>query len=347
MDELLSLIKLTPDQVFETICISGNVGLAEWFQDEIDVPPTVSLFKNCAVKGHFKMVKWLYSLLSDEDVLTERDIYECILKTKSFKIRKWLLCTTDYTSCESLVVRFISKKFKLGKYFLSERPEMREKIFLECCASNNLELAKLTQTMTVPEKSEIYKGFKLAALHGHIEICKWMYASYPSLDFKDEDIFRCACVNGHLNVAKWLYETYPGINIEINTFSKALKRGKLKTANWLYELLGHQHVASQFAEVCENGHLSTAKWIWKKVKECNETRSVLFSSILRYPICTIDSFLFDFIFRKVCEKGHISIAKWLYKIHPYTLEWASDVAHMNGHTELEKWLSNLRPQPMD
>lgn len=356
MNKLISLCGLTTDYVFQTICLSGNVHLAIWFGKEIEdydncyLRQNPSIFEECAKLGHFKMVKWLHPLF--EDALNEDEgyMYRCIVKSKSFRIRRWLIevsnfapalkkrCCQLYTKSNLIEFLCRPKNFKLGKCFLKKYPETRENLFLNACKVGNLSLVKLTYPNMETNKylaspklqrnedeemeirnNNLVQAFKLAAMYGQIEVCQWLYNFHPGSDFKihedEEYIFRSVCANGYLITAKWLLETFPDIDITNYLFELCVRNGKLKVIKWLRENIDHKHVSRYFTEVCEKGYLRMAKWIWEETKKCNETHSSLFSDTLTYQVCSIDCYLIRHAFIKSCRNGHTHLAKWLCKLY--------------------------------
>ena len=122
---------------------------------------------------------------------------------------------------------------------------MTEAEFNKACQYGNLTKAKQLLEMNTTINNEC--GFQYACIHGHLEICQWIYLINPTIDisYRHEYVFRTACYNGHLEVCQWLLKVCPTINISAyneDSFCVACENGRIKVAQWLQTLKPYLYV---------------------------------------------------------------------------------------------------------
>lgn len=134
-------------------------------------------------------------------------------------------------------------------------------------------------------------------------------------------IFDYLCENGHLDVAKWLYKLYKSVNTKIDihalnvAFIVSCFKGHLDAAKWLYKVSKkdgntidiHYYDENAFKASCDNNHLDVAKWLYELSMTDDNKKINIHAE-------------YEYAFRWSCLYGHIDLAKWLCTIcHDYRI----------------------------
>lgn len=144
-------------------------------------------------------------------------------------------------------IKWMYTENKIDKNLLVED----EYIFISCCVSGNLNLAKL-----------------LLEINPNI-----------NLEANDNVAFDIICENGLLKFAKWMISKNPNMFSTPNTekniglynstaLINSCKNGHFKMVKWLLTIRLHIFIENDFNEgfyeACVNGHLKLAQWLYKK-----------------------------------------------------------------------------------
>lgn len=202
-----------------------------------------------------------------------------------------------------------------------------------CLKSLNYLQEKARNKLITLIEANDYRGFRVAAANGHLDVLKELKKVTPLALMKmskanDFGAFRLACENGHLNTLKWLLieafnQSMPMIEASnYHAFRGASENGHLDILIWLKSLapnaLQNMIQASNyyaFRWACANGHLNTIKWL--KDQAPDEFLAI------------IEAEQYD-AFRKACANGHLDTVTWLLR-HPTCFAYIEQHEHEYGH----------------
>jgi len=151
-------------------------------------------------------------------------------------------------------------------------------VLYSVCENGNLfELESISDNLThLHVKNEDNKAFRIACLHGHLEVLKWLVDKFglTVMDVRCNEnwAFRIACLHGHLEVAKWLVDKFRLTIEDVRSldnyaFRLACSHGHLEVAKWLVDIFGLtiddvrclDHEAFRYA--CQYGHLNILHYL--------------------------------------------------------------------------------------
>ena len=204
----------------------------------------------------------------------------------------------------------------------------------ELCCSNG----DINEAMEIHRKVDVIpitSSFIFACENGHIEICEWLYQTYPiAITYEGYYAFVQACKNGHMNVAQWLYQKHKPNQRQIElAFTLATSYGHIDICQWLYrpELL----LSDSFKNFSPH-EPEIMRWL------------VDVSSNMSY-----DKTLMNKAFYSGCKKGNLNLCQWLYDftgiIDPYFILHNKEHNHAfveacyGGHYNLCCWLIKAMP----
>lgn len=192
--------------------------------------------------------------------------------------------------------------------------------FIENCKNGNL--IEVKKYKGNPTKDDIINGFLIACMHQRLEVVKWLYSEYPSLEI--HEYYNLANVD---NAEEDDPENYYLFEYDLTYHDNPI------IAHWIHSLHGTKKYMTNglmFYEICEKGDLQHAKWLYS----------------LGVDINNVD----NFTFKIVCEKGFLELAQWLYSLRKFdifsgdTKERYRQVIYnicSDGHYEMIKWLYSI------
>lgn len=238
----------------------------------------------------------------------------------------------------------LKEKLEVAKWMYQINPNinLNEKVFINACQKNNLELVKFLfplkeWVIEIPEEiDDIYddeNALCFCCRHGYLEIVKYIVGTNTiDLRLKNDEAFQLACQEGHVELVKWLYQLDPTIDLSIDN-----------------------EIILERACFYNNGNIELIKWIFSIRTDFS---GVNFQD-LYYTACQYNFEIAKLIFRKdptinilgynykefynLCDSNNLENIKWLDRnsIRPRSripMSVYKNAFLKNYNIEVSKWL---------
>ncbi|AYV81645.1 MAG: hypothetical protein Harvfovirus48_7 [Harvfovirus sp.] len=333
-------------ECFAELCYKGLYEEARKFYEEIGDSIEVeyeNIFIFAAMHGHFKLIKWIYSL-------------ETALCNVHFDKKRALM-----KACENDDLQIAEWIYSLGEIDLTE---FKTLAFERCCVLGLLDVTKWIYSLH--QDISLSRGFGFACMFGKINVAQWLYSLDPNI--VDNYALYISCKQGFWAVAKWLIQL-PNRSFDIHykneyAFRHACSNGQLDMAKLLYDS-GNNHIdihvmnENPFRLSCAKKHEDIARWLyslgeidihaceeWAFIIACKEHSFSIAKWLIEISSETINIHsLDDLAFRYCCAADDIQMAKWLYGLGGVNIHAKNDqafrLACMRGYANIARWLYSL------
>lgn len=278
--------------------VCQHPAIVRWIRKESD-HALVVLLDVAMKKGDLEFIKWLHNTLGTADSVMTSD-------------------KGSYNAVQTGQIEIL-------RYLHDQGQEYHFDGAMHCAAkAGNLDVVKFLYANRL-NSSDFDEPGPEAALHGHLEIIKWIVDEFKFSNLAARCVWflkamDCAISAHDRRIIDYLSEHWPSGCIKRGV-DQAIKGGNLDMVQWLYAN-GFKHYVDPKVQATSHGHLSVLKWLYENVPDEGTTTDVMDSA---------------------AGENHLDVVEWLHENREEgcTAE-ALLVAASNGHLEMIQWLQSNR-----
>jgi hypothetical protein len=221
-------IKLSKEQIYNSICLSGNIELFKLECNDPDYSFTITQIFNIYSSGNLNFIKHCTARLSISQVL--RQSVAKVISIKHIRDIDTLKFCIDpynkqykYLATKSDISTIIkTKNMEMVSYILQFKQEALQfnQIFGFLCYLGNTDMIKFLleteSSLSISNISDYEEGaFRYACKSGNLDLVKYLLELKPDINIGaiNNCALKYACEEGHLNILKYILELKPDIDL--------------------------------------------------------------------------------------------------------------------------------------